>query len=68
MAWLYYARIGHQVCALYDRSQAPPIRELSDRQRHVLAEGRQLAPRLGVVADKKHRWSMATRERRSRYG
>lgn len=43
VAWLYYAFIGHQVCALYDRAQARPIRPLSERQRQALAEGRRLA-------------------------
>lgn len=43
VAWLYYACIGHRVCALYDRAQARPIRPLTERQREVLAEGRELA-------------------------
>lgn len=42
-AWLYYACIGHRVCALYDRAHARPIRPLTERQREVLAEGRELA-------------------------
>lgn len=43
VAWLYYARIGHRVCPLYDRAQARPIRALTVRQRQALAEGRALA-------------------------
>lgn len=41
-AWLSY-NPHHRVCALYDRSQARPIRPLSERQHQVLAAGRQLA-------------------------
>lgn len=43
VAWLYYARIGHRICPLYDRAAARPRRPLSERQRQVLAEGRKLA-------------------------
>lgn len=43
VAWLYYARIYHRICPLYDRAQARPIRPLSERQRQALAAGRALA-------------------------
>lgn len=43
VAWLYYARIHHRTCPLYDRSQARPIRPLTERQRQALAAGRALA-------------------------
>lgn len=42
-AWLYYSRLHHRECALYEEAQARPIRPLTERQRQVLAEGRALA-------------------------
>lgn len=42
-AWLYYNRLRHLTCALYDRAAARPIRPLSDCQRQALAAGRALA-------------------------
>jgi len=41
--WLYYNRLHHLTCALYDRAAARPIRSLTDRQRQALAAGRALA-------------------------
>lgn len=41
--WLYYNRMHHLTCALYDRATARPIRPLTDRQRQALAAGRAIA-------------------------
>lgn len=42
-AWLYYSRLHHRECALYEVARARPIRPLTERQRQALAEGRKLA-------------------------
>lgn len=43
VAWLYYSRIHHRICPLYQHADARPIRALTDRQRAALAAGRELA-------------------------
>jgi hypothetical protein len=35
VAWLYYNRLLHRICPLYDRTAARPIRPLTERQRRV---------------------------------
>lgn len=43
VGWLYYNRMHHLTCALYDRAAARPVRPLTERQRQALAAGRSLA-------------------------
>ncbi len=41
--WLYYNRMHHLTCALYERGTARQVRPLTDLQRQALAAGRALA-------------------------